>query len=96
MDTSTETSRVGSKASIVEDKSEYKDLLKNLIDTAVKNAFEQEMQKATQELVEEQRKAIRQIVDGYKLALRQIVDEEKKSIWEKAEELRKSLLKLGI
>ena len=66
-------------------KEEYRESIKKLIDTAVKDALDEEMHKATQELLEEQR-----------ATLRQIVDEEKKAIWERAEELKESVLKLGL
>ena len=75
---------------------EYRESIKKLIDTEVRNALDEEMRKAVQELMEEQRKAVRQIVEEHKAAIRQVVDEEKKAIWEKAEALRKSMLKLGL
>ena len=77
-------------------KEEYRESIKKLIDTAVKNALDDEMHKAIQELLEEQRKAVRQVLEELRATLRQIVDEEKKAIWERAEELRKSVLKLGL
>ena len=81
---------------MVERKDEYRESIKKLIDATVKNALEQEMQKAAQELIDEQRKAIKQLIEEQKVALRQIVEEEKKEIWARAEELRKSVLKLGL
>jgi len=77
-------------------KEEYRESIKKMIDTALKNTLDEEMRKAVQELMEEQRKAVRQVQDELKTTLRQIVDEEKKSIQERAEELRKSVLKLGL
>ncbi len=78
------------------EKDEYRESIKKLIDTTVRNALEQDMQKAAQELIDEQRKAIRQLIEEQRAALRQIVEEEKKSIWAKAEELRRQVLKLGL
>ncbi len=80
----------------VKDVREYRDAVKKLIETEVKNTIDEEMKKAAQELLDEQRKAIRQIVEEHKLAIREAVEEEKKSIWARAEEMRKSLLKLGL
>jgi len=91
-----DTSKVESTTRTFESKNESKESLKKLIDTVVKNALDQELQKATQEIMDEQKKAIRQVVDEYKSVLRQIVEEEKKNVWEKADELRKSILKLGL
>ena len=81
---------------MTESKEEYRESIKKLIDSAVKNALDEEMHKAIQELLEEQRNAVKQVVEELRVTLRQIVDEEKKAIWERAEELRKSVLKLGL
>jgi uncharacterized membrane protein len=75
---------------------EYRDTIRKLIGDEVRAAFDEEVRKAEQELIEEQRKAVRQILEEHKVAIRQIVEEEKKSIWEKAEALRKSILNLGL
>jgi hypothetical protein len=79
-----------------DNKDEYRQSIKLLIDTAVKNALDEEMHKAIQELLEEQRTAVKQVLEELRVTLRQIVDEEKKAIWERSEELRKSILKLGL
>ena len=78
------------------DTNEYREAVRRLIDTEVKNALEEEMRKAAEELLAEQRKAIRQILEEHKSALQQVVEEEKKEIWVRAEALRKSILKLGL
>jgi len=83
-------SRVGN------DVDEYRLGVKRLIETEVRNAIEEEMKKAAQELLDEQRKAIRQMVEEHKSAIREAVEEEKKAIWLRVKELRKSILKLGI
>ncbi len=75
---------------------EYRDAVKKLIETEVKDAIDEELRKAAQELLEEQRKAIRQMVEEHRLAIKEAVEEEKKAIWTRVEELRKSILKLGI
>ncbi len=75
---------------------EYRETIRKLIDGEVKNALDEEMRKASQELIEEQRKAVREIVEEHRSAIRQVVEEEKKAIWERAEALRKSILNLGL
>jgi ATP-dependent Zn protease len=75
---------------------EYREGIRQLIDGEVKKVLDEEMRKATQELIEEQRKAVRQIIEEHKTAIRQVVEEEKKTIWEKAEALRNSMLRLGL
>jgi ATP-dependent Zn protease len=75
---------------------EYRDAVKKLIETEVKDAIDEELRKAAQELLEEQRKAIRQMVEEHRLAIKEAVEEEKKAIWTRVEELRRSILKLGI
>ncbi len=96
MDATTETKGIDGIKEVGVGEDQYRSHIKKLIENTIKGVVEQEIQKASQELVEEQRNVIRQIVDEYKTTLRQIVDEEKKSIWEKkAEEFRKSILNLG-
>ena len=75
---------------------EYREAVRNLIETEVKNVIDDEMRKAAQELLDEQRKAIRQIVEEHRIAIREAVEEEKKAIWSRVEELKKSILKLGL
>lgn len=75
---------------------DYREAIKKLIDTEVKNALDEELRKAAQELVEEQRKAIQQLVEEHKMAIREVVAEEKKAIWARADELKKSILKMGL
>lgn len=75
---------------------EYREAVKKLIETEVKDAIDEELRKAAQELLEEQRKAIRQMVEEHRLAIKEAVEEEKKAIWTRVEELRRSILKLGI
>ena len=67
---------------------EYREAVKKLIETEVKNVIE--------ELLDEQRKAIRQMVEEHRTAIREAVEEEKKAIWARVEELKKSMLKLGL
>ncbi len=75
---------------------EYREAVKKLIETEVKNVIDVEMRKAAQELLDEQRKAIRQMVEEHRTAIREAVEEEKKAIWARVEELKKSMLKLGL
>jgi ATP-dependent Zn protease len=75
---------------------EYREAVKKLIETEVKNVIDEEMRKAAQELLDEQRRAIRQMVEEHRIAIREAVEEEKKAIWTRVEELKKSILKLGL
>jgi len=75
---------------------EYREAVRKVIETEVRNALDEEMRKAAQELLDEQRKAIRQLVEEQRLAINEVVEEERKAIWTRVEELRKSILKLGI
>ncbi|MFH1382780.1 MAG: hypothetical protein ABIH70_07815 [Chloroflexota bacterium] len=52
---------------------EYRESVRKLIDTEVRNILDEETRKATRELIEEQRKAIRQIVDEHKLVIKEVV-----------------------
>ena len=92
---------VGPTSEVAHDKAggdviDYRGAVKRLIETEVRNAVDDEMRKAAQELLEEQRRAIRQMVEEHRVAIREAVEEEKKAIWTRVEELRKSILKLGI
>lgn len=80
----------------VGDVADYREAVRRLIETEVKNALDEEMRKAAQELIEEQKKAIRQIVEEHKAAIREVVEDEKKAIWSRAEALRESILKVGL
>ena len=75
---------------------DYRDAVKKLIESEVRNVIDEEMRKAAQELLDEQKKAIRQLVEEHRLAIREVVEDEKKAIWARLEELRKSILKLGL
>ncbi len=75
---------------------EYRENIRRIMYEELRNALNEETQKAARELVEEQRKAIRQVLEEHKAAIRQVVEEEKKSIWEKAEQLRQSILSFGL
>ncbi len=75
---------------------EYREAVRRLIESEVKNVIDEEMRKAAQELLEEQRKAIRQMVEEHRMAIREAVEEEKKAIQARVEELKQSILKLGL
>ena len=75
---------------------EYRETVRKVIETEVRNLIDEEMRKAAQELLDEQKKAIRQLVEEHRLAIREVVEDEKKAIWARLEELRKSILKLGL
>ena len=89
-ETEVEYGKVGSNVN------EYREAVRKLIETEVRNTIDEEMRKAAQELLDEQRKAIRQMVEEYKVAIREAVEDEKKVIWTRVEKLKKSILKLGI
>lgn len=96
METKTGQDKEAEYGRSVTDVDEYREAVKKLIETEVKDAIDEELRKAAQELLEEQRKAIRQMVEEHKLAIKEAVEEEKKAIWTRVEELRRSILKLGI
>ena len=79
---------------IVSDVDEYRESVRKLIDDEVKNALDEELRKAAQELIEEQKRAITEIVEEHRSAIKQVVEEEKKEIWAKAKALRKSIQKI--
>ncbi len=92
---------VGQEKEVEHDKvgtnvNEYREAVKKLIETEVRNTIEEEMRKAAQELLDEQRKAIKQMVEEHKVAIKEAVEDEKKAIWARVEELKKSILKLGL
>jgi len=76
--------------------SEYREAVRILTETEVKEIMDEELRKAVQELLEEQRKAIAQMVEEHKMAIKEAIEEEKKAIWTRIEEMRKSIIKLGI
>ncbi len=96
METISDHRRNTKEVKAVADMDDYRESIRKLIDAEVRNALDDEMRKAAQELMEEQKKAVRQLIEEQKSAIRQVVEEEKKAIWEKAESLRKSMLKLGL
>lgn len=75
---------------------EDREAVRKVINSEIKNAFDEELRKAVQELQEEQRKAIRQIIENQKMALRGVVEEEKKAIWARADEFKKSILNIEL
>ncbi len=95
MDTTME-SKKNTRPAFSSEMAEYGEHVRKLIYDELKNALDEEMQKAAQELLEEQRKAIRQVLEENKAAIRQVVEEEKKNIWDKADSLRQSILKFGL
>ena len=96
MDSKISSTPDSGKNTLVEDKGQYREAIRKQLNDEVKKIYDLEMQKATQELIEEHKKAMRQIVEEYRNAIRQIVEEEKEEIWKKAEALKKSMLKLGL
>jgi len=81
---------------ITPDQNAYRETIRKLISTEIKNALDEEIRKAAQELRDESRNAIRMILEEHKAAIRQVVEEEKRAIWEKADALRKSILRMGL
>ena len=73
---------------------EYRETVRKVIETEVRNLIDEEMRKAAQELLDEQKEAIRKLVEEHKLAIREVVEEEKEAIWTRLEDLRKSILKV--
>ena len=83
----------GKKSSDVD---EYREAVRKTIEAEVKNALDEELRKAAEELLEEQRKAIRHMLEEHRKVIREAVEDEKKAIWKRVEELRKSISQLGI
>lgn len=75
---------------------EYREEVKKLIETEVKILIDDEIRKASQEILEEQKKAIRQLVEENRAAIRLVVEEEKKAVWSRIEELRRAALRIGM
>jgi gas vesicle protein len=96
MDSKISSTPDSGKSTLVEDKGQYREAIRKQLNDEVKKIYDLEMQKATQELIEEHKKAMRQIVEEYRNAIRQIVEEEKEEIWKRAETLKNSMLKLGL
>ena len=83
----------GKKSSDVD---EYREAVRKTIEAEVKNALDEELRKAAEELLEEQRKAIKQMVEEHRKVIREAVEEEKKAVWARVQELRRSISKLGM
>jgi len=75
---------------------DYRDSIRKLIQGEMKNAVDEEMRKAAEELLEERRKAIRQVLDEQRAAIRLVVEEEKKAVWTRLEDLRDSLFNYSL
>ena len=73
-----------------------REAVRKLIETEIKSAVDEELGKATQELLEEQTRAIRQMLEEQRRIIREAVEEEKKAIWARVEELRQSISKIGL
>lgn len=73
-----------------------REAVRKLIEAEIKSAVDEELGKATQELLEEQTKAIRQMLEEQRKIIREAVEEEKKAIWARVEELRQSISKIGL
>lgn len=80
--------------------SDYRDAVKKLIDAEMENVIEEEMRKATEELLEEQRKTIREVVEEQKQIIREVVNQEKEAVRARVEEriaeLRMSISRIGL
>ena len=78
------------------DVNEYREAVRSLIKSEVKNVIDEEMKMAAQELLDEQRNAIKEMVEEHRVAIREAVEEEKKAIRSRIEEMRKSILNLSL
>jgi CHASE3 domain sensor protein len=74
---------------------DYKASVRRMIKSEVDKVLEEELRKASRELMEEQRKAIRQAVDEQRQIIREVLEEEKHSIRLKMDDLRRSLGKIA-
>lgn len=73
-----------------------KEAIKRLLQDKIKDAFDEELRKATEELMKEQRTAIKEMVEEQRRLIKETVEDEKKAIWEKVEEIRQSISTIGI
>jgi len=71
------------------DKEKYRQLLKEKIDTRLKESLEGEIQKAAVEIEEEQQRAVNELIGERQTLVKKILDEEKKIMWTRMEELRR-------
>ena len=92
----TDQRKEGQENKVVPGSVEYREKIKKLMEDETRKTFDEEIQKAAQELKEEEHKALKSIADEYKAAIRQVVEEEKKSIQGKTEALMQSILKMGL
>ena len=79
-----------------EEKTAYREKVRKQLNDEVRKIYDVELQKASQELMEEQRNAIRQVIEEFRLTIRQVVEEEKLKIGKQAEMLKQSILKMGL
>ena len=70
---------------------DYRDSMRILIQGEIKNAVDEEMRKAADELLAARNQAIKQVLDEQRAAIRLVVEEEKKAIWVRLEDLRDSI-----
>ncbi len=96
METTVGHARIDEHEKMGNEANEYREAVRKVIETEVRNALDEEMRKAAKELLDEQRAAIRQLVEEHRLAIREAVEEEKKAIWTRLEELKKSILEFGL
>ena len=74
------------------DKEKYRRLLKEKIDTRLKESLEVEIEKAAIEMEEEQQRAVNELLGERQSLVKKILDEEKKGMWTRMEELRRSVI----
>ena len=73
----------------------YRETVRRMFETEIRNVMDEEMRKAITELAEEQKKAVRQVVEEQKRLIKEVVEEEKKAIWARVEDLRRSIENLA-
>ena len=84
------------KTSTKDEVGEYREGVKNIVESEVKKTMIEEIKRAQMELIEEQQKAIRQILEEHRAIIQSVVQEEKIAIREKVEDLRQSIVRFSL
>jgi len=87
-----EKGKVISKDVGTSNKEAYHLSLKRTIDAHLQKSFDEEIQKANQEMTEERQRAINEIIMEQQTVIKKAVEEEKRAIWARAAETNRRLL----
>jgi len=78
------------------DMDDQREAVRRLVQGEITIALDEELKRATQELLEEQKAANRQRVEEQKRVIKEVVDDERKEIWVRLEEIRQAISKIGL